>query len=67
MLFINEKLILEQKKVLKHLLKSLGSNMIKGKSLVNISMPIDIFDTKSHLERLAGSFSLAPVFLEKAG
>lgn len=55
-----------QRRVMGFLLKKLGSNIIQGRSIMNISMPVDIFDTTSFLERLAYSFTNVPLFLEKA-
>lgn len=34
---------------------------------MNISLPVDIFEGRGLLERSAGSFGYAPVFLEDAG
>ena len=31
----------------------MGKNLITGKSIVNISLPVIVFDTESFLERLA--------------
>lgn len=31
----------------------MGKNLIQGKSVVNISLPVIVFDTESFLERLA--------------
>ena len=56
-----------QKKVAAYLLKRIGSNLLKGKSIMSVSLPIMIFDTTSFLERLAYSFCHAPRFLERAG
>jgi len=33
---------------------------------LNVSLPIDIFEPRSNLERIAHSFSFAPVLLKKA-
>ena len=46
------------------MLKKIGGNLLTGKSVLNISMPIDIFDTRSNLERFAQAFIYAPVYLE---
>lgn len=62
----NKKNIDNQKKVAGYLLKKIGKNLLSGKSIMNISMPIDIFDTTSFLERIAYSFTNIPLFLEKA-
>jgi len=67
MIYINKVKIEEQKKVFKFILKQIGANLIKGKSILNISLPINIFDTRSNLERFAYSYSFAPVYLDKAG
>lgn len=40
--------------------------MISGKSVLSISMPVDIFDVRSNLERMADSFVFAPVYFEEA-
>lgn len=53
-----------QNKVLSYLIKKMGSNLIHGKSVVNISLPVTIFDNISFLERLANSYTYAPYFLE---
>ena len=44
----------------------MGSNIVQGKSVMSISLPIDIFDSLSQLERMAGGFTYAPIFLQKA-
>jgi hypothetical protein len=62
----NKPVIDAQRRVMGYLLKRLGSNIIQGKSIMNISMPVDIFDKTSFLERIAYSFTNTPLFLEKA-
>ncbi len=64
MVFINEREIEAQKSVVSFLMKRMASNLMKGESVLNISLPIDIFETRSNLERFAFSFSFAPNFLE---
>ncbi len=41
--FINEKLIQSQKDILRFLLRQIGSNLVSGKSITNVSLPVDIF------------------------
>jgi len=36
-----------QDKVIGFLIKKLGSNLIKGKSIMNISLPVTIFDKRT--------------------
>lgn len=65
--YFNTELMGEQKKVILSLLKQAGSNLIHGRSVMNVSLPLEVFEQRSFLERLARSFGHAPVFLEKAG
>ena len=64
LLWYNKKELEVQGKVLSYLIKRLGSNLIQGKSVINISLPVDLFDIKSFLERIAFSYTYAPYFLE---
>jgi hypothetical protein len=48
------------------LIKSVGSNILEGKDLVNTSLPIYLFEPRSFLERLTDIFAYAPCFLRKA-
>lgn len=66
-LFLNKEKVAAQKKVISFILSKIGSNIISGKSITSISLPIDIFETRSNLERFAHSFSFAPTFLRRAG
>lgn len=64
LVWYNKKEMEVQNKVLSYLIKKMGSNLIHGKSVVNISLPVTIFDNISFLERLANSYTYAPYFLE---
>ena len=64
LLFYNKKELDIQGKVLSYLIKRLGANLLQGKSVINISLPVVLFDTKSFLERIADSYTYAPYFLE---
>lgn len=65
-MFVNQQVIDAQKDVLKYILKQIGSNLFSGKSVMNMSLPVDIFDQRSILERCAGSYGYAPIFLQQA-
>lgn len=65
--FLNQQVINAQKDVLKWIISQVCSNIIRGKSLVNMSMPVDIFDDRSMLERNACCLGYAPIFLKQAG
>jgi hypothetical protein len=48
--FNNQTVIDKQRSVAGYLIKNIGLNLIKGKSIMNVSLPINIFDTRSILE-----------------
>ena len=58
-------MISKQRRVIFHLVKSMGSNLLKGKSIMNVSLPVTIFDKESLLQRTASDFLYAPYFVEK--
>jgi len=57
----------KQKQVLGSLIKQFGSALFSGRSIMNISLPVSIFEARSQIEREAYSLLYAPTFLEKAG
>jgi hypothetical protein len=48
--YINQSAIKKQRGVITHLIKNIGSNILSGKSIMNVSLPINIFDPRSALE-----------------
>lgn len=48
-IFVNRKKIEDQKGVLKFILTKIGKNLLSGKSVLNISLPVDIFCAESNL------------------
>ena len=66
MYFMNKEITEAQKRVTSFIFKKIGKNLMSGKSLTAISLPIDIFEPRSNLERLAYSFLYAPCLLEEA-
>jgi hypothetical protein len=50
LIFTNQEVIDKQRAVAGYLVKNIGLNLIKGKSVMNISLPINIFDSRSILE-----------------
>lgn len=65
-MFTEQFRIKRSRNVLKYLMKKMGKNFLTGKSILNISLPVDIFSRNSNLEHLATGFSYAPLFLERA-
>lgn len=47
MVFVNQAEIDAQKDVIKHIIKQIGSNLVSGKSIMNMSLPVEIFDDRS--------------------
>jgi len=45
-------------------LKQLGVNLISGKSLTGVSLPINIFEPKSFVEKAVEFLKPAPIYLE---
>lgn len=41
-------------------------NLVTGKSIINVSLPLKIFEKCSFLEKTANFMKLAPIFFEKA-
>lgn len=54
--YLNEENVKNQRGVLLYLAKKIGVNLLTGKSIMNVSLPIKIFEPKSHLEKVAGDF-----------
>lgn len=64
--YTNKSVIAAQRGVAKDVLKSLGSNLVKGKSLLALSLPIRIFSPETFLMRLGNVWGFAPLYLGKA-
>lgn len=62
----NESLKEKQKGVISEVLKSLASLMLNGKSFVNLSLPIRIFEPRTQMERLCDFYHFFPHYLEIA-
>lgn len=64
---INKHHLKRQKQVLGQLIRQFGSNIFSGKPVMGLSLPVTIFEPRSHLERYAYGLIYAPHFLGKAG
>jgi hypothetical protein len=47
-------------------LKQIGSNLMSGKSIMNMSLPVEIFDNFSMLEVIANMMGFFPRFINDA-
>lgn len=66
LVYLNEK---EKKKIeegIKYLLKKIGANILKGQSIMNISLPVFLFDPRSMHEVFCYELRGAPFYLTKA-
>jgi len=55
-----------QKDILKMIIKQLSTNLLAGKSIMSMSLPVEIFDKKSMLDVIASSLGFVPHFMAKA-
>jgi hypothetical protein len=62
----NKEKIEAQNSVLKGVFKIIGRNLATGKSILNVSIPVQVFGDDSNLSRLCHSYGYAPLFLEQA-
>jgi len=67
LVFTNTKIIDKQRGIVGYFLKKIGSVLLSGESIMNISLPISLFDERSLLESFSHQHALAPYYLEKAG
>jgi hypothetical protein len=44
----------------------MGKNLLSGKGILNVSLPVQVFSSESNLETLAKTFAYAPLLLEQA-
>eukprot|EP01017_Pseudomicrothorax_dubius_P032760 TRINITY_DN4321_c0_g3_i2.p1 TRINITY_DN4321_c0_g3~~TRINITY_DN4321_c0_g3_i2.p1 ORF type:complete len:500 (+),score=100.05 TRINITY_DN4321_c0_g3_i2:54-1553(+) len=64
--FLRNDVIAKQRSVFTYLVKKIGASLLSGKSIMNISLPIDIFEARSELVRNATCHGMAMPFLERA-
>jgi hypothetical protein len=54
-----------QKDILKMVLKQLSTNIMQGKSIMSMSLPVEIFDKRSLLDAIADSYGFVAAFEKK--
>lgn len=52
--------------MLKLLIKQITSNILAGKSIMTMSLPVEIFGTESLLEGLCRCFGFVPKYMHQA-
>lgn len=63
MISINEEKIKAGKGIILDLAKTMGRNVLSGKNILNVSMPVTIFSKESNLSLLCKSFCYGPKLL----
>lgn len=63
---LNREWIENQQKVISQILKSIGRNILEGKSIMSMSLPVNIFSKDTILQRAAKGITYAPIFVQKA-
>jgi len=66
LIYVNDDVMKKQRGVLGHMIKSMGLNLVSGKSLIDISLPVKIFEKASFIEKAITFGRYAPIFFEKA-
>lgn len=66
LIFTDKEMMEKQNKAIGFLLKKIGSNLIKGESIMNVSLPVNIFDKRTLLQVTPYEFSFAPIFITRA-
>lgn len=61
----DEKIKESNKGIIPYVLKELAKNVLTGKGIVSISLPVRIFQPKSLLERILDACSFVPTFFKK--
>eukprot|EP00475_Leptophrys_vorax_P016475 TRINITY_DN22925_c0_g2_i3.p1 TRINITY_DN22925_c0_g2~~TRINITY_DN22925_c0_g2_i3.p1 ORF type:complete len:912 (-),score=208.11 TRINITY_DN22925_c0_g2_i3:2093-4528(-) len=58
--------VARQRGVLIDIIKQMGKNIVMGKSIFSVTMPVTIFEPRSLLERMTDMWCFAPIFLGQA-
>eukprot|EP00826_Nyctotherus_ovalis_P055554 TRINITY_DN7387_c0_g1_i18.p1 TRINITY_DN7387_c0_g1~~TRINITY_DN7387_c0_g1_i18.p1 ORF type:complete len:417 (+),score=165.92 TRINITY_DN7387_c0_g1_i18:109-1359(+) len=57
--------ISKQRKAAFQLVKDIGANILKGRSIMNVSMPITLMEPQTMLHRVACTYGYLPIYAEK--
>jgi hypothetical protein len=64
--FIDEEELRVQKGMLKLMIKQITANILKGKSIMTMSLPVEIFGTESLLEGVVRCLGFVPKYMHQA-
>lgn len=63
LIFIDEEILKIQKSALKLIIKQITSNLMAGKSILSMSLPVELFSDDSALEGFAKILGFVPYFM----
>lgn len=63
---VDETMIKNQRGVIVDVVKQLAKSVMEGRGIVGISLPVRIFEPRSHLERIVDWWTFAPTYLTSA-
>jgi len=49
-----------------NLMRDVGRNLLEGKNIVGISLPVVIFEPRSTLERITDNWAFLPIYIRMA-
>jgi len=64
--FLDEEEVTRQRGVVWEMIKMVGSSLLEGRDLTTLTLPIQLFEPKSFLEKITEGWAYAPTFLTKA-
>lgn len=50
LIYVNESIIENQRKIITSMIKKIGAQFLKGESIMNVSLPVNIFDERTLLQ-----------------
>ena len=56
--FIDKDVLSKQRSVISYMIKKIGSNLLLGKSIMNVSLPTYIFDERSILDSYLEAYNI---------
>lgn len=62
----DESILVKQRSVVRELMAQLGHNIIKGKNLTSISLPVKMFEPRSFLQKVTDTMVYFPEYASKA-
>ena len=63
---VDEDMLKKQRGVVLDVIKKLAKNVLEGRGVIGISLPVRIFEPRSTLERIIDWWSFGPIFLSEA-